>query len=98
MPRTLTVARVRVRSEAERDYLAIVGELSALAESRGRHLWVFRSVHDPELFLEFTESRSAETHPAVAGLPPDERRLDERRMALAPRQPDASDLWEELRT
>lgn len=97
MARTLTVSRVKVRPGAEPDYLATVRELAALAEGRGWHLWVFRSADDPGLFLEFIESRSAESHPAVAGHSPDERRLEERLRRLGTREPGASDLWEEVR-
>lgn len=62
MPRALTVSRVRVRQGSEREYLAAIGELTALAETRGWHLWLFRSPSDPELFLECSESRSLESH------------------------------------
>ncbi|HEY8257162.1 MAG TPA: hypothetical protein VIG08_05860 [Gemmatimonadales bacterium] len=98
MARTLTVSRVRVRPGAEPEYLAAVGALSSLAESRGWHLWVFRSPSDPQLFLECSESGSAETHRAVSVRPADERRLEERIRAVATYQADAWDLWEEVRS
>jgi hypothetical protein len=98
MARTLTVARVQVRPGAEPEYLAAVGALASLAESRGWHLWVFRSASDPQLFLECSESRSAETHRSVGERPLDERRLEERIRAVATYQPDAWDLWEEVRS
>lgn len=97
MARTLTVSRVRVQPGRDREYLAAVRELAALAEDRGWHLWVFRSPDDPQLFLECSESRSAEGHRAVAERPADERRLEERLRAVATYQPDAWDLWEEVR-
>ncbi|MBA3556576.1 MAG: hypothetical protein H0W29_17735 [Gemmatimonadales bacterium] len=95
MARTLTVSRVRVRAGAETDYLAAVAELAALIETRGQHLWVFRRRDQPGLFLECSESRSAETHRAVAERPDDERRLEQRIRAVATYEPDAWDLWEE---
>ena len=98
MSRTLTVSRVTVRPEAEREYLEAVRELAALAESRGWHLWVFRSPADPRLFLECSESRSPESHRAVADRPADERALEDRLRAAATYQPGAWDLWEEVRS
>ena len=98
MARTLTVSRVRVRPGGEAEYLAAVQALAALAEARGWHLWVFRSPGDPQLFLECTESGSAESHRAIAERPPDERWLEERIRAVATYQPDAWDLWEEVRS
>ncbi len=95
MARTLTVSRVRVRAGAETDYLGAVRELAALVESRGQHLWVFRRRGEPGLFLECSESRSAETHRAVAERLDDERRLEERIRAVATYEPGAWDLWEE---
>jgi len=97
MTRTLTVSRVRVRPGAEPEYLAAVAALAALAEQHGWHLWVFRAPGDPQLFLECSESRSAETHRVRAGRPADEQRLEERIRAVATYQPDAWDLWEEVR-
>ena len=98
MPRTLTVSRVRVRPGAEQEYLAASRELAALAEDRGWHLWIFRSPGDPRLFLECSESRTAGEHRVVAERPADERRLEERIRAVATYQPDAWDLWEEVRS
>jgi hypothetical protein len=95
--RTLSVGRVRVRSGAEGDYLAAVRELSRLAEARGRHLWVFRNPDRPGTFLEFNESRSRETHPAVAERPADERALVARIREVAEYAPGAWELWEEVR-
>ncbi|MFL5496569.1 MAG: hypothetical protein ACJ8DC_19455 [Gemmatimonadales bacterium] len=98
MPRTLTVSRVRVREGKEEMYLAAVRELAALAETRGWHLWVFRRRGEPGLFLECSESRSAETHRATAERPEDERRIEERLRAVATYEPGAWDLWEEVRS
>lgn len=98
MVRTLTVSRVMVQPGAEQEYLGAVGELATLAERRGWHLWVFRSSLDPALFLECSESRSADSHRAVAERPADERQLEERIRAVAAYQPGAWDLWEEVRS
>jgi hypothetical protein len=95
--RTLSVSRVRVRAGGEAEYLASVRELARLAESRGWHLWVFRHPDHPGAFLEFSESRSRETHRAVAERPLDERALEARIRAVAEYEPGAWDLWEEVR-
>ena len=50
MARTLTVSRVRVRAEAEAEYLASVRELARVAEGRGRRLWVFRKPDEAGTF------------------------------------------------
>ncbi len=97
MARALTVSRVRVRRGSEPEYLAAVRELAALAERRGWHLWIFRRPGEPGLFLEFSESRSRETHRAVAERPEDERRLEQRIRAVAEYEPGAWELWEEVR-
>ncbi|CAN5897633.1 hypothetical protein BH24GEM1_BH24GEM1_02290 [soil metagenome] len=97
MTRTLTVSRVSVRPGAEREYLAAVRELAHLAEGRGWHLWVFRRPEEAGCFLEFSESRSPESHRAVAERPEDERRLEERIRAVAEYGPGAWELWEEVR-
>lgn len=95
MPRTLTVSRVRVRAGQEGEYLAAVRDLARLIEGRGQHLWVFRRRDQPGLFLECSESSSAETHRALAPRPDDEQRLEERIRAVATYEPGAWDLWEE---
>jgi hypothetical protein len=97
MARTLTVSRVSVRQGAEKEYLAAVRELAGLAERRGWHLWVFRRPDQPGSFLEFSESRSRETHRTIAERPDDERRLEERLRAVAEYQPGSWELWEEVR-
>jgi hypothetical protein len=97
MARTLTVSRVRVRRGAEAEYLAAVRELARLAEARGWHLWVFRRPDETRSFLEFSESRSRETHRAIADRPEDERELEERIRAVAEYEPGAWELWEEVR-
>ncbi|MEP6688035.1 MAG: hypothetical protein ABJC36_06775 [Gemmatimonadales bacterium] len=98
MARTLTVARVTVRAGREPDYLSTVRELAALHEARGRHLWVFRRAGQPDRFLECSESRSAETHRAIAAPLEDERRLEARLRDVAEYEPGAWDLWEEVRS
>ena len=97
MARTLTVSRVRVRPGSESEYLAAVRELARLAEARGWHLWVFRRPDEAGSFLEFSESRSRETHRAIADRPADERELEERIRAVAEYEPGAWELWEEVR-
>ena len=96
MPRTLTVSRVSVRPGSETEYLAAVRELARIAEGRGWHLWVFRRPDDASSFLEFSESRSRESHRAIAQRPEDERGLEERIRAVAQYEPGAWELWEEV--
>ena len=97
MARSLTVSRVSVRPGSETEYLAAVRELARLAEGRGWHLWLFRRPDDAGAFLEFSESRSRETHRAVAERPADERGLEARIRAVATYEPGAWELWEEVR-
>ena len=97
MARILTVSRVRVRAGAEAEYLASVRELARLAEARGWHLWVFSHPDQPGAFLEFSESRSRETHPAVTERPADERVLQARIRAVAEYEAGERELWEEVR-
>ena len=70
MPRALSIARVRVATEHEGEYLGVVAELAALAEARGQHVWVFRHGADPHTFVEFSESRGAADHRSVRSLSP----------------------------
>jgi hypothetical protein len=98
VPRTLTVSRVTVHAGRTAEYLSTVGELAALHEARGKHLWVFRRAGHPDSFLECSESRSAETHRVAATPPEDERRLEARLRALAEYEPGSWDLWEEVRS
>jgi hypothetical protein len=95
--RALTVSRVRVRPEDQATYLAAVGELAALAERHGWHLWVFRHPIDRELFLECSESRSPESHRTASGRPADEQAVEARIRAVAQYEPRAWELWEEVR-
>lgn len=97
MSRALTVSRVRVRPDDEATYLAAVRELAMLAERHGWHLWVFRHPTERELFLECSESRSAESHRTAPGRPADEQALEARIRAVAKYQPGAWELWEEVR-
>jgi hypothetical protein len=92
----LTVSRVRVRQGSEREYLDAVGELTALAETRGWHLWLFRSPTDPELFLECSESRTRESHRTRPHRPEDEQRLEDRVRAVAVYEPGAWEEWVEV--
>lgn len=97
MARALTLSRVRVRQAAEREYLDAIGELSQLAEARGWHLWLFRSPTDPELYLECSESRSQESHRVRAQRPDDEQRLEDRLRAVAAYEPNAWEVWMEVK-
>lgn len=98
MPRTLTVARVRVRAGADAEYLAAIHELAALHEARGRHLWVFRGTGRAGEFLEFSESRDAASHRTVVTPPEDERTLEARLRRVAEYEDGSWDLWEEVRS
>lgn len=98
MPRTLTVARARVRDGSDAEYLAAIQALAALHEARGRHLWVFRRAGQPGAFLECRESRDAASRRAVVTPPDDERRLEARLRALAEYEDGSWDLWEEVRS
>ena len=97
MARTLTVSRVSVRPGSEAEYLAAVQALAGLAEQRGWHLWLFRRPGEAGSFLEFSESRSRETHRSIAERPEDERGLEQRIRAVADYEPGAWELWEEVR-
>jgi hypothetical protein len=96
MPRALSIARVRVATGDEAEYLAVVAELAALADARGQHLWVFRHGADPHTFVEFSESRGAADHRSVRSLSPRELALEARRAALVEKLPGGDDLWIEV--
>jgi hypothetical protein len=96
MPRTLSCATVRVPAAHEAEWLAVAARLAGLLEKRGEHLWVFRSEQDPELWLEFSESKERATHRAVAPRDAEESELEGRLRALARYGPDASVLWTEV--
>jgi hypothetical protein len=97
MPRALTVSRVRVRRGSEQEYLDAIAELTALAEARGWHLWLFRNPSDPELFLECSESRALESHRMRTERPEDEQRLEDRLRAVGAYEPGAWEVWMEVR-
>ncbi|HET8625038.1 MAG TPA: hypothetical protein VFM14_15855 [Gemmatimonadales bacterium] len=96
MARTLTVSRAAVEAGAEAEYLRTVNELARLSAARGRRLWVFRAAGSAGRFLECSESGSAAEH-RTAAAPPDEVRLEQRLRELARYEPDAWELWEEVR-
>ncbi len=84
------MARARVPRARQDEYLALVAELGAAARAAGGHLWVFRSRHDDELFIEFREG---------AGEPPrDPAALASRLAGLATYEPGGADVWEEIRS
>lgn len=95
MGRALTVARLRVAPARQAEYLAVLAELELLGRPRGRHLWVFRSDTDPDLFLEFSESGAVEQHRAVMPAAGRELALESRLRELASREADSTALWHE---
>ena len=96
MGRALTVARLRVAPARQAEYLAALAELEALGRPRGRHLWVFRSSTDPDLFLEFSESGAVEHHRAVALAAGREAVLEARLRELGERESSPDELWHEV--
>ena len=96
MARTLSVARVRVPSDRQAEYLAALRELAALAARRGQHIWAFRSHRDPELLLEFSESPTVTSHRHMASRTPDELRLEQRLRKCAEYAADGGELWDEI--
>lgn len=96
MARTLSVARVRVGSDRQAEYLSALRELAALAAQRGQHIWVFKSHRTPDTFLEFSESPTAMSHRNMASRTPEELRLEQRLQRAAMYDNEAGDLWEEV--
>jgi hypothetical protein len=96
MPRTLSVSRVQVPAELETEYLAIIRELTILAEARGRHLWLFRSREDARCFLECSESDALDTHRSQVAKGPREAQLERRLRSVGHYEPQGSDLFEEV--
>ena len=76
MTRVLSIAKVRVRSDLERDYLEVMARLAACAAEREQGLWVFRHGGDPHTFVEFSESRGAADHRSVRHHTDEEAALD----------------------
>ncbi len=96
MPRSLSAGRVRVPADREAEWLGVVARLAALLARRGQHLWVFRAEHDPELWLEFSESGDRTGHRSVAERTVEELTLEARLRELATYERDASALWTEV--
>ena len=96
MPRVLTAARVTVAPEHAGEYLELIHQLAAIGEERGQHLWVFRSMAHPGMFLEFSESRTELTHRSRASRTDLEGRLERRLREICTYAPGAWDLWEEV--
>ena len=96
MARILTVARVRVAVTLQAEYLAVLAEIDAVGRARGRHLWVFRSATDPDMFLEFSEAGAVHDHRSVALAAGHEAALELRLRELAPRDASANTLWQEM--
>ena len=87
---------VRVPEGARVEWLRTVAALAARLGARGQHLWVFRSERDPELWLEFSESKERATHRTVALRDPAEAELEAHLRTLARYEPDPSVLWTEV--
>lgn len=96
MPKVLTASRVRVPAANEVEYLATLRELTQFANARGQKIWLFRHMADPQLFLEFSESRSEMSHRAQASRLPEEIKLEKKLQSLASYAPDAWELWTEV--
>lgn len=96
MPRVLTAARVTVAPEHAGEYLELIHQLALIGEDRGQHLWVFRSMASPGMFLEFSESRTELTHRSRASRTDLEGRLEQRLREICTYAPGAWDLWEEV--
>lgn len=96
MPKVLTASRVRVPAANEVEYLATLRELTQFANARGQRIWLFRHMADPQLFLEFSESRSEMSHRAQASRLPEEIKLEKKLQSLASYAPDAWELWTEV--
>lgn len=91
MPRVLAATRARVSAEHQPEFRRVAAALAARFEERGQHLWIFRSMADPELLLEFREGRDPVSL-APAG---DEAALQAQLQKLA-RYDGAEPLWEEF--
>jgi hypothetical protein len=96
MPKVLTASRVRVPAPNEAEYLATLRELTQFADARGQKIWLFRNAADPQLFIEFSESRTEMSHRAQASRLPEELKLEKKLQALASYAPDAWDLWNDV--
>jgi len=96
MPRVLTAARVTVAPEHADEYLQLIHQLAAIGEDRGQHIWVFRNLGNPGMFLEFSESRNALTHRSRASRTDLEQRLERRLREIATYGAGAWDLWQEV--
>lgn len=96
MPRSLSVARVRVPADRQAEWLAVAAQLAALLEAKGQHLWVFHAEADPERWIEFSESGDRPEHRSVAVATDEVARLEQRLRELAIYDADASVLWTEV--
>jgi len=96
MGRVLTVSRVTVRPEQEKEYLATVQALAELGASRNQRIWVFRNSSKPHTYIEFSESPSRASHRARASRTADELRLEDKLRSLATYSSDAWEMWEEV--
>ena len=92
MARVLSAARARVALARQPEYRRMAAQLAARLKPRGQHLWLFRSVSDPELLLEFREGRDAG---ALEPADSEEAALSTRLAQVAQYAP-AEALWEEI--
>lgn len=91
MPRMLAATRARVSAEHQPEYRRVAAMLAARLQERGQHLWIFRSMADSELLLEFREGGD----PAALEPAGEEAALQAQLQKLA-RYDRAEPLWEEF--
>ena len=91
MPRVLAATRVRVSAEHQPEFRRVAATLAARFGERGQHLWMFRSMADPELLLEFREGADPDSVVATG----EEAALHSQLQTLA-RYDRAEPLWEEF--
>jgi hypothetical protein len=96
MPRTLSVARVRVPLPKQAEWLETVEQLAARLRTKGQRFWVFQSESDNDLWLEFSESHDRASHRHVNKPSAEEHELDQKLKSLAKYDKDATALWVEL--
>jgi hypothetical protein len=88
----LLARRTRVPLASQPAYRRTAAALAARFASRGQHVWVFRSLADPELLLEFREASEPGGLEPIDG---EESELEKQLGELAPSGGDEP-LWEEF--
>ena len=96
MGRVLSVARVTVPPEHQAEYVSIIHALAEFGETRGQHLWLFRSDEVPGLFLECSESRTEMSHRNRASRTDREMKLEKRLQFIAHYEDGGGQLWDEV--